>query len=497
MVEATEREVEIRGPHAALFDGECDGLVEGPLGTGKSFAALYWVHWAALKYPGSRWLLARKKRVDMTQSTLVTWEGILGPGHPAIHGTAGRGNRHSYQYPNGSEVVVGGMNNPGAVLSAEYDGAFCDEFVEFTREDYELITGRLRNGINSGVPFARFLAATNPRNQWHWVNIAAEEGLFARYLSRHCHNPAWYDAEKKEWTEHGIAYLNRIAKGLSGERFEQYFRGIWASATGMVYPMFDPAIHVIDAEAEYVGAQLFVRRLLAGGTTQSIEIAWTIACVDWGFTNPGSMIVFGFDRDQTAYLLAEIYQAEQTQDWWADRVVEFREEFDLSRIVCDSAEPDRIKTFNDYLGTPGGRPEARLAVAASKSVLTDIAHFQSLLAPTHSSDMNPTGSRVYILRNTLRFGRDKGAASSGKPCCLREELSQLYWQQNEEGKPIKERVDPTLPDHAENAARYGLRWAWRKDLTLPPEMRPIVPGSFADVLDHRKRLEEAQQRRRR
>ncbi len=32
-----------------------------------------------------------------------------------------RESRHSYKYPNGSEVVVGGMDRPGKILSAEYD----------------------------------------------------------------------------------------------------------------------------------------------------------------------------------------------------------------------------------------------------------------------------------------------------------------------------------------------------------------------------------------
>jgi phage terminase large subunit len=494
VIEVAEPEQELtsvvmRGPHAEVFEGVEDGLIEGPLGTGKSVAGMWWIRWAAETYPGSRWFLSRKKRVDMTQSTLVTWEAVLGPGHDAIHGTASKATRRNYLFPNGSEVVVVGMNNPAAMLSAEYDGGFCDEFVEFTREDYELISGRLRNGINSGVPFARLLAATNPRNEWHWVNLAASDGLFRRFLSRHCHNPAWYCTDTG-WTEAGIQYLERIRKGLSGARFEQYFRGVWASSTGMVYPMFDPAVHVLDAVVENSDGRLVLVRNSATGP-QRVEIGWTLASLDWGFTNPGVCQVWGVDKDRNSYLLAEVYQTERTQDWWAARIVDLHKEFRLSRVVCDPAEPDRIQTFNDRLGTPGGREEARLAVKGNNSVLAGINHLQALLAPTH-----PTGSKVHLLRDSLRWGRDENTNGRGQPCCLAEELVQLYWDENAEGKPLRERVDPTQPNHAADAARYAHMWIWKKDLTPRPETKPIKPGSLADVLGHRQKLEAIARNRR-
>lgn len=483
--------VVLRGPHADLFEETDHGLVEGPLGTGKTFVALWWMHWAMQHYDGIRGLLIRKKRVDLTQSTLVEFEEILGADHPAITGTASRAGRKSYIYPNGSELVVAGMNNPGQVLSAQYDIAFVDEMVELTREDFELLSGRMRNRIRSGMPFARILGATNPRNEWHWLNLAIEqEGLLKRYESRHWHNPVFYDPEAG-WSDVGEEYLELISKTHSGARFEQYVMGKWASDTGLVYPQYDPAIHNIDAEFKKDGSRMFVVKKLPGGDTKTIEIQWTAAGVDWGFSNPGSMVVFGFDKEQTAYLLAEVYQSEKTQDWWADRAVEMRADFDVSRFVCDSAEPARIQMFNDYLGTPGGRPEARLAVAATKSVLTDIAHVQSLLAPTHGSDLNPTGSRIYLLKDTLRHGKDQQAVGKGKPTCLAEEWRQLYWFQVEDERPIVEKVDPTLADHAENAARYLLHWAWRKNLAKAPPIRKIQPGSWADVLNHRKKLERA------
>jgi len=506
MIAATEmRRVEMRGVHADLFEDTCDALVEGPLDTGKSFAGYTLGHSYAERFPGSRGIICRKKRVSMTQSSLVTWESVLGRGHPAIHGTAGRANRNNYLYPNGSEVVVAGMNNPQNLLSAEYDWCIADELVEFTREDVELIGGRLRNSPNSGMPFSRFVGMTNPRGRYHWVNIAADNGLFKRYLSRHWMNPSLYDMERKDWSKHGKEYYARIYGTHTGARFDQYVLGKWSDETGVVYPMFDKTIHIVDAEIINENGRISVKILVAGSRSdpyavyRTVDIQWTAAGVDWGFTNPGAMVVVGFDSDGVGYVLAEVYKTGETVNWWADRAVEMRKEFNVTRFVCDSANPGDIVIFNDYLGTPGGREEARLAVKCEKgagSVMTRIRHLQTLLEPRHSSPTNPNGSRIYILKDSLRLGRDKVQDGKGKPCCLAEELPYIPWVENVDERALKEAPDKAFHDHAENALAYLMRWVWKKDLAPKPESTPIMPGTLAHVLGHRKKLEAIARHRR-
>lgn len=426
----------------------------------------------------------------MTESVLVTWESqVLGPGHPAIVGSASRSTRHHYVFPNGTEIILGGMDNPDRILSTEYDLVCIFEAAEVSPEDLEKLGTRLRN---NRVPWQQLVCDTNPRGEFHWLNVRAERGVMTRLLSRHWMNPAFYD--DGVWTEFGRDYLSRVAKGLTGARFLQLFKGKWAANTGLVYPMFEPATHVVKGHTQKDDNDrlwLFLK-----GQKNPIEISWTVAGVDWGFTLPGCMQVWGVTKDQDTYLLAEIYQAEKSQDWWADRVVEFRKEFGIRRVICDPAEPDRIQVFNDRLGTPGGRPEARIAQKANNAVLTGISHLQALMAPTRPGPDGQLGSKVYLLDNCLRYGRDPVADASGKPCTLKEELTGLLWEENEEGKKLKERPDPSLPDHAENTARYTHMWIWRKDLTPDPIVRPIREGSIADVLGHREKLEALRRRMR-
>jgi len=490
------RSYDMRGPHAELFTGYGDSLLEGPVGTGKTVAGLLWLHQRASTQPNTRWLMARKRRVDMSQSTLVTFENaILGNSHPAIHGSASRPQRRNYIYPNGAEVVVAGMNNPTAVLSMEFNGAFLDEFVEFTREDFELISGRMRNSLNTGGAAERIITCTNPRGAWHWVNLAADKGLFRRLKSRHCHNPALYDTEKQEWTEQGVRYFDRIKRGFTGARFSQYVMGEWADDTGRVFPMFDPDIHVVDAEVHTEGGRIFVRRDLIDGTRWEREIQWTACGCDWGYSVPGTIQVWGWDKEGVSYLLAEVYHSRKDATWWARQMVDLAREFRPIRIVCDSAEPDRIHLFNDYLGELDKREEDRLAIKCYKDRSGNLAHLQALLLPSQSTPTNPTGSRIYLLKNSHRGEVDPDQAGRGRPWKLQDELLNLMYLERDDDKPLRDRIDPTLDNHGVDAALYLHRWAWQRDHATKPENRPIEPGSFADILGHREKLEAAAKQR--
>src|SRR5271165_3042864 len=125
-------------------------LLSGPSGTGKSRSVLEKLHLAAERYPGMRGLIVRKTRESLTESALVTFETHVVPeGHPALAGPR-RNQRHVYLYPNGSEIIVGGMRQAGKdmtqkVMSTEYDVIHCQEAIELDEGEWEKLTTRLRN----------------------------------------------------------------------------------------------------------------------------------------------------------------------------------------------------------------------------------------------------------------------------------------------------------------------------------------------------------------
>src|SRR5262249_51460015 len=120
-----------RGAPLKLWtDRSPEVLVSGPAGTGKSRACLEKLHACCLRWPGCRWLIVRKTRESLTESALVTFEEkVLAEGSPIRLGPQRR-MRQAYHYPNGSEVVVGGLDKPSKVMSTEYDGIYVQEAIE-------------------------------------------------------------------------------------------------------------------------------------------------------------------------------------------------------------------------------------------------------------------------------------------------------------------------------------------------------------------------------
>lgn len=196
-------------------------LLDGPAGTGKTRGILEKLNLAAMKYPKMRGLLLRKTRVSMTQSVLVTFEDkVLPENSPILEGPS-RAVRQSYIYPNGSELVVGGLDNADRIMSTEYDMIAVFEATEISEDDWEKIQTRKRN---NKMPYQQAIADCNPSGPAHWLIKRFKKGLMTRLASTHKDNPT-VTAE----------YL-RTLENLSGHRKDRLLYGKWSAAEGLVFP---------------------------------------------------------------------------------------------------------------------------------------------------------------------------------------------------------------------------------------------------------------------
>jgi DNA polymerase III delta prime subunit len=223
-------------------------LISGPAGTGKTYAILCLLHCLACDYPNLRILFCRQTRVSLTDSVLVTYEQEVLPrdGMERIARGASRLHRHSYSYPNGSEVVLGGLDKPTSVLSQSWDIIFLNEAIEASDESWDALWSRLnRPGRPSWLGF--LIGDTNPGHPDHWLKKRAVAGELGYWDSTHKANPAlWQDGD---WTEVGKAYLGSLAK-FKGTPRKRYFEGLWVAGPGAWFESFDSAIHV-RSDAEY------------------------------------------------------------------------------------------------------------------------------------------------------------------------------------------------------------------------------------------------------
>src|SRR5512142_1349950 len=149
MTTALTRRIQLRGAaRAALSDRSPELLVAGPAGTGKSYGALMKVHLMCLKNPGMKALAVRKTAVSLTATGLATYKDhvaqeALAVGIVRWFGGSGAEPR-GFKHENGSTIAVGGMDNPTKIMSSEYDLIYVQEATEFTPDDWEKCTTRLR-----------------------------------------------------------------------------------------------------------------------------------------------------------------------------------------------------------------------------------------------------------------------------------------------------------------------------------------------------------------
>lgn len=417
------RDLKFRGANwAAYTSREPEVLLAGPAGSGKSLVWLTRLFVLADRYPGARLLVCRKTRASLTESALVTFErDVLGAGsvlltrNPTI-----RRVRQSYRHPNGSEVVVGGIDKPDKILSSEYDAIYCQEVTEFTVEDWETLGGRLRSNV---VPYQQMVADCNPTTPHHWVYKRQQAGLMRMYESTHKDNPAYWSRAAGAWTPAGERYLARLGR-MTGARRDRFLKGLWVAAEGAVYE-FDPAVHQLPAS--WSPPREWVR-------------VWGI---DWGKTSPTVLGLWAVDPEGRLHAYREVYQTRLRPDKLgalARRWVESGEEPHPRAIVCDH-DPERKAEFERASGLA-----LELADKADRD--KGIEATQARFDP--AEDGRPT---IHLKDGARDHEADRFLVDHGLPTCGIEEVVGYVWDEDFlADEPVAEN------DHFCDQMRYVVRW---------------------------------------
>lgn len=431
----------VRGEMRRLWTSRArEVLCEGPAGTGKSFVICAYIISLCMQYPNIRVLLARKTRTSMTQSILVTWERMLKHlGLSSVCSGAGRPNRTRYQFPNGSEAVVFGFDDPERIKSSEYDLIYVNEATELTLEDWEVAISRLRNNM---LPWQQAIADCNPGAPNHWLNQRANTDAMLRLRTRHVDNPWLY--QNGEWTDVGREYISRL-DALTGARKSRLRYGQWVAAEGAVFEeVWDATKHIVRAAPEHLRSH--------------------IAGVDWGYRHPGVIQVWACDGDGRMYRLREIYHSGKTIDWWLKQAKFIQRDFpSVRKFICDPSQPAHIEQFI-MAGIPARGADRsnirRQDILMPNPLAGSLEVGLQIMEERLRGD--ETGPRMFFVENATGWydddgnwiiGRDQALIDRGWPACTEDEFSLYSFPKGEDGKPLKEAPVP-LYDDGIDAARY-------------------------------------------
>lgn len=408
--------------------------------TGKTFAALYKVHLLLLQHPGAKALVARKTNTALAGSALATYrEQILDPNEGVTYFGGNKVRPAAFEYPNGSVMVVQGLDKREKIRSWEFDIAYINEATECDEEDIEFVRMRLRNGK---MGYHQLIMDCNPDAPEHWLNQRMESGKTTRLLSRHEDNPRYYDIRTGRWTEAGQEYIFVTLAGLTGVLRDRYFGGVWTAAIGAIYSKaFDRARNVIPL------AKLF-----------PVPREWPrYLAVDFGYSHPFVCKWYAVDPDGRLYCYREIYQTQTlvedlakqvliasgwfhllptTHSQHKDRPAEWADPLPRE-VICDHDAEDRA-TFEKH---------TRLTTTpAKKAVKIGIQAVAARLRP--AGDDKP---RLLYFENML-VSRDERLVKQKKPVSTLGEFGVYVWSKGADGsqqeEPVKEH------DHGLDCDRY-------------------------------------------
>ena len=151
-------------------------LLSGGSSSGKTFVAIYYIILRAIKYPGSRHLIARNNftslRTAIIDGTFISVMRLISPEFTNSKAYEKCWNKQAwtFTFPNGSIIIFSGVGNEKAsekLLGNEYVTIFLDEASEINYASYQKLKTRLRQKIEGCA--LKFLCACNPPEDYHWT----------------------------------------------------------------------------------------------------------------------------------------------------------------------------------------------------------------------------------------------------------------------------------------------------------------------------------------
>jgi hypothetical protein len=247
----------------------------------------------------------------------------------------------------------------------------------------------------------------------------------------HKDNPAYWDAEKQQWTEEGSEYRRRLER-ITGAEGARMFLGQWCNAEGLIFPEYSEADHLIERSV--------VPR-----------IVHTWAAMDWGYTNPSCVIILGAGEDDKLYLLHQSYMSGLLIEDWAKIVCDLRSKYGFRQLAHDPSAPANIETINREFHRLG-RTQACIKANNSWQAGVDAIHW----ALAKGKDGVPN---MRIVRDSLA-SIDHRRKAKHQPTCLQDELAIYAYETSKDGgdpgSDSRDNPARRQEDHAIDALRYVL-----------------------------------------
>lgn len=309
---------------------------------------------------------------------------------------------------NGNMIIFRGVNDEKqreklksiTFQKGKLTDVWIEEATELTQSDFEIIDDRLRGNLPSGQ-FYQIKMTFNPVNKNHWIK--------KQFFDRQDENTLTCHSSYLDNRFIDDAYKARMQrrKEVDPDGYRIYGLGDWGEIGGLVlknWEVADISQNANDYDDVAIGQ-------------------------DFGFNHANAVLQLAI-KDDDIYILKEIYVYEKD----TSEIIDIADTMDLvGKMWCDSAEPDRIKTWKKAGYKAEGVTKEK--TTKQKYQATQIDWLKR--------------RKIYI-----------------HPSCVntKREIEQWKWKKDEQsGKYLDEPVP--FFDDAMAALRYGIE-DWRKPSTV-------------------------------
>ena len=314
---------------------------------------------------------------------------------------------------NGNQIIFRGVNDENqreklksiTFQKGKLTDVWVEEATEITQADFEIIDDRLRGELPPGQ-FYQIRMTFNPVNKNHWIK------------------KVFFDIPDSNVLTHHSTYLgNRFIDNAYRQRMERR-------------KLVDPEGYQIYGLGEWgeIGG-LILHNWEVADISQNLNDYDDIAIgQDFGFNHANAILLLGI-KDDNIYILKEVYVFEKE----TAEIIPLAQEAGIPTnkdMWCDSAEPDRIKTWKNA----GYRAKGVDKGGANGSVKAQIDWLKGVVRKDKA------------IKRIIRV----------YPSCVNtiKELQQWKWKKDEKtGEYLDEPV--AFQDDAMAALRYGIE-KWRK-----------------------------------
>jgi len=302
-----------------LFNKSRILLLCGGAGSGKSYFAAQKMVYRSLSEPNSFNIVIRKTSKSHRISTFPLILKIIDNlGFTSFTRVNKTDLTIEFLHPFNSKIVFIGCDDNEKLKSLiDPTSIFIEEATELTLNDFNQINTRLR-GNNSR--YLQIILSTNPvggTSHWIYKMFYSKKHPQASVFKSTVLNNQYIDKE----------YLKtlQIQAEQNPDYGKIYLEGDWTNPEGQVFTNY-----------KTISINQFPKRF-----------DWICYSIDWGYNDPTAIVKVCY-HDKNLYIKEELYQTHLTTDEIIDILKnDIKPNRIHEEIVCDSAEPDRIKALNN------------------------------------------------------------------------------------------------------------------------------------------------------